>query len=83
MRREELVAFATRDWRAVDDAKRQYWVDWKRRHGAAGAIALAEDLRRQAKLARPDWPSDAERLDDLRTHLRVSALLQRVPYPRR
>lgn len=81
--RAELRAFASRDRRVVDEDKTRYWVAWKHRHGVAGAIALADDLRRQARLARPDWPSEADRLDDLRAHLRLSALLQRVPYPRR
>ena len=75
----ELRAFALRDRSAVADAKTAYWVAWKRKHGAAGAIAMADMLRRQVKAARPDWPSSQERREDLRIHARVSAMLRRVP----
>lgn len=76
---EELVAFARRDRERVQREKERYWVEWRRAHGSAEASALAERLRVQARKARPDWPSEAERMDDLRVHVRVSELLRRVP----
>jgi hypothetical protein len=51
--------------------KDQYWRDWKRRHGSGAGIRIGGELWRQAKAARPDWPTNAERRDDLACHLRV------------
>lgn len=79
----DLRAFAARDWAAVERNTAEYWRAWKQRHGAAGAIRIADELRRQAIAQRPDWPTHAERMADLECHLRVAEALRRVPARRR
>lgn len=74
-----LLAFAQRDWAAAARSKARYWRDWKRRHGPAAGIRMAEELRLQVVRARPGWPSRRDRLADLATHLRVIDALRRVP----
>jgi hypothetical protein len=59
-----------------------YWRDWKKEHGPAAGIRMADELRRQVLMMRPGWPSDRERLEDLAAHLKVIDALRRVP-PRR
>jgi hypothetical protein len=74
-----LLAFVHRDWSSASRSKDLYWRDWKRLHGPAGGIRMAEELRLQVLQARPDWPSPRERLADLAMHLRVIDALRRVP----
>jgi len=78
-----LREFARRDWGASARAKELYWADWKREHGPAAGIRVAAELRRQVLAARPDWPSESERQEDLATHLRMIEVIRRAcPRPR-
>jgi hypothetical protein len=70
-----LRAFAARNWDAVARSKAAMWQELT----PADKIRLADELRRQALLTRPGWPSAADRRADLQTHLRVSEALRRVP----
>ena len=78
MRREDLIAFARRDWASVASAKDRFWIEQKRRMTATEALQLAEALRSSVISRRGDWPSDDERRDDLETHVRVSESLRRA-----
>jgi hypothetical protein len=78
MRREDLIAFARRDWQSVAAMKERFWVAQKRRMTASEALQLADDLRSSVTSRRDDWPSDDERRSDLATHARVSESLRRV-----
>jgi hypothetical protein len=81
--RASVRAFLDRPWDDLARLKADYWRAWKARHGALGALRMAEELRQEMLALRPDWPSPAERLEDLKTHLRVSEALRRVPARRR
>ena len=70
--------FTLPDFSRLEAADVAFWQTWRRRHGVAGAVRLADDLRRQALLACPDWPSPEERQADLAMHIRLSASLRRV-----
>jgi hypothetical protein len=74
-----LREFVCRDWASAARDKQRYWRDWKRQHGTAAGIQMADELRRQVLLIRPDWPCESERALDLATHLRVIEALRRVP----
>jgi hypothetical protein len=74
-----LRAFIERDWGSAARDKERYWRDYKRLHGPAAGIRIADELRRQVLAARPDWPSEEERAEDLATHLRIIDVLRRVP----
>ena len=71
-----------RDWDVVARAKTDVWLAWKKKHGAAGAIRLADELRAQVAAQRPGWPRDNDRLEDIISHVRVAEALSHVP-PRR
>lgn len=71
-------ALVDRDWRSLERGKELYWSAWKVQHGPAAGIRVAEALREQVRRARPDWPSDDERREDLETHLRVLGIIARV-----
>ena len=76
---DALREFARRDWGLASRAKERYWRDWKRQHGPAAGIRIADELRRQVLAMRPDWPSEREREEDLATHLRLIEVIRRVP----
>lgn len=74
-----LRDFIERDWSSPTHDKERYWRDYKREHGPAAGIRIADELRRQVLAARPDWPSEREREQDLATHHRIIDVLYRVP----
>jgi hypothetical protein len=78
MRREDLIAFARRDWDAIAAMKERFWVEQKRQMTASQALRLADDMRCAVLAPRPDWQSEEERDADLATHIRVSELLHRA-----
>lgn len=79
MRREDLIAFARRDWQMVAAMKERFWVGQKKQMTATEALHIADDLRCAVIGRRHDWPSDDDRRSDFATHARVSESLQRVP----
>ncbi len=76
--RDRVRAFLDHDWRAAESHKERYWAEWKTKHGPAAGLRVAEALRAHARSARPDWPSEAERREDLETHLRLIEVIGRV-----
>jgi hypothetical protein len=82
MRREDIVAFARRDWAAVAASKRQRWAEQKARMTPAEALQVGDELRRHVRSLQQDWPTEADRQADLTVHVRVSEGLRRVQ-PRR
>jgi hypothetical protein len=78
VRREDVAAFARRDWDAVVASKDEQWLAERRRRGVAWCIGIADELRRQVLAQRPGWPSPEEREEDLAAHERVAKVLRRV-----
>ena len=70
--------FLERDWASAARDKELYWRDYKRTHGPAAGIRVADELRRQVLAARPGWPSEQEREEDLATHRRVIEVLRSI-----
>ena len=79
MDRDDILAFARRDWAMVAESKTRYWLERKRTLSAAELLAGGDELRRHALAVRPDWPTDAERAADLATHECVTEALRAVP----
>ncbi|WP_437620337.1 hypothetical protein [Sorangium sp. So ce1151] len=80
---DELRRFARQGWEAAQRDKELYWRDWKRQHGPAAGIRIADELRKQVLTQKPSWPREEERREDLATHLRVLEALDRVAARRR
>jgi len=78
MTREDIRAFARRDWATVAEAKARFWAERKWAMTASDALATAEMLRQHARRLRPDWPSPDERAADLAHHVRLSEALRAV-----
>jgi hypothetical protein len=75
---DDLRAFAGRQWGLAEEAKRRFWIERKGVLSPSEALAVAEQLRLHVLALRPDWPSPAERAEDLEVHARVSANLRSV-----
>lgn len=78
MTREDLVAYATRDWSAAADAAPGYWRERKRRLGVAEALRVGAQLRLHVAALRPDWPRAEDRAEDLAAHQQLAEWLRSV-----
>jgi hypothetical protein len=76
--RDDILAFARRDWPQVADAKTGFWREQKRVLTADEMLSLGDQLRRHAQAVRPDWPTASERAEDLAVHHRVAEALRAV-----
>ena len=79
MNREDIRAFAGRDWAAIADAKAAFWAERKRSMTPAETLAIAEMLRQHALQVKPGWPDADERAADMALHVRLSEALRAVP----
>lgn len=80
---DDLRKFARQDWTIAKRSKEAYWVWFHKRFGAAGALWMVDELRRQVIAQKPNWPSEEERREDYETHMRVIDALERVSRRRR
>jgi len=75
---DSVHAFLLRDRSATEDLKRRHWAERFRAEGSAATLAASSALREHAKRVRPDWPTDAERADDLAHHVALRRKLDRA-----
>jgi len=81
--KEDLIAYARRDWKAIEEMKRQRRVEQMSRMQPADALEIGDALRHHANALLPGWPSDDDRKKDLAVHLRVSESLRSVATTKR
>jgi hypothetical protein len=75
--------FVSRDWDLARRNKEAHWLDRIARFGPVEALRIADELRRQARLLDPDWPSAALREDDFQSHVALTERLRRAGPTRR
>ena len=75
-RREDVLAFLSRDWAGSRQRKHEHWTG----PGQTPSTRLraAEALRLHMKIVHPEWPTRRDRAADLRHHVRLSKLLARA-----
>jgi hypothetical protein len=78
MHKEDIIAFARRDWEAIAANKRRRWAEQKSRMTPAEALLVGDALREHVHSLNPAWPTEADRRDDLAVHIRVSESLRSV-----
>jgi hypothetical protein len=76
--REDVLPFVERDWSLHAELKAEAWLARRRELGPAGAFRLADELRRQALLVRPDGPDAEARRADLDAHIELARRLRRA-----
>ena len=63
MTRDDVKAFATRDWTAVSDADALHWAAEFRERGSVVTVEASRALWEHARRIRPEWPTaDGRRL---------------------
>lgn len=75
---DDVRAFATRDWAAVEAAEVACRRERRERLGPTSSLVQAAELAAAVRTLRPDWPSAEERRADLETHIRVGDALRRA-----
>lgn len=78
MEREDLLHFARRDRRAVEQSRAAHWRKVALEGGTATLLAIADGLRLDLESRLPGWPEETERAADLACHVRVAEALSRV-----
>lgn len=71
MRRQDLIAFARRDWAAIAELKDEHRRARRRRESALEIFSAVDALRAQVHAQRADYPSPSERDADLASHVLV------------
>jgi len=75
--------YVARDWAAVRADKDAFWAERIARLGPAEAFRIGEELRREAKLCNPAWPTADDRQADLDAHVRLAGIFRRADSARR
>jgi hypothetical protein len=75
---EDVQSFVSRDWEAIQRLKTDIWIEQKASMTPTEVLEHADELRRHARIVKPDWPNAAEREEDLATHIRVAGMLRRA-----
>lgn len=83
LRKEDVIAYARRDWAAFERMKRERWAEQRAHMTAGEVLRMGDELRDYVRSRRPDWPTSEDRQNDLAVHIRVSEILCRVQPPGR
>jgi hypothetical protein len=71
------AALLSKRWDLLAEYKDQYWRD-RKKLGLRDALRVVDSLRTQARFFQPGWPTQDDREEDLKTHLRIAAALART-----
>jgi hypothetical protein len=77
---DDIRRFANRDWASIAAHKRDYWAEQYQEHGCAPARTASTALLLHMRSVQPDYPSAADREEDLQHHLLVRRRLDRVAH---
>jgi hypothetical protein len=78
VKRQDLRAFAQRDWAAVERSKWEFWAERFRREGSGPARHASRLLLDHARRLDASLLSDAQHADDLAHHVEVRERLDRA-----
>ena len=70
--------FVDRPWELLRAAKRRYWAEEVAARGPEAPLRASRALWLHMRRVRPDWPSDAERAQDLAHHWELKGYLARA-----
>jgi len=78
MNRDAIRKYVGRDRDSVAALKQAYWVQRYRECGPDAPWQAAQALCAYMRAVRPDWPTAADREDDLRHHIELKRKLDRT-----
>ena len=70
--------FVDRPWELLRAAKRRHWAEEVTARGPEASLRASRALWLHMRRVRPDWPSDADRAEDLAHHLELKGCLDRA-----
>lgn len=73
-----VAFYLDRDWSLLKNEKQRYWAETLAGTDPEECLQIAEALRQEALAVQPDWPSPADRLEDLKAHEALCELMQRA-----
>ncbi|MGH7366267.1 MAG: hypothetical protein ACREKQ_15525 [Candidatus Rokuibacteriota bacterium] len=73
-----VQAFLRRPWDSLAVLEREHWAREFARRGPAATLEVSRLLWEHMRRVRPDWPSDAERREDLRHHIALKSAIDRA-----
>ena len=71
-------AFVRRPWSALTALEREHWAREFARRGSTATLEASRLLWEHMRRVRPDWPSDADRREDLAHHIALKAAIDRA-----
>lgn len=71
-------AFLRRPWDLLAALEREHWAREFARRGPAATLEVSRLLWEHMRRVRPDWPSDAERREDLSHHIALKGAIDRA-----
>jgi hypothetical protein len=75
--------FVAREWDLARSNKDAYWLERIARLGSIEGLRIADELRQQARLLDPGWPSAQLRNADFDAHVALSERFRRAGPARR
>jgi hypothetical protein len=74
----DIRAYAARGWRVAAALKHAHWARELAERGPLATFEAAQALREHMRRLRPDWPSEAERDEDLAHHIALKRAIDRA-----
>jgi hypothetical protein len=78
MDKDDLIAFARRDWQALERSRLAFWAERYRHEGGGPARRAATQLLDHARRLTSDLTDERQRTQDLESHLRLREQLDRA-----
>jgi hypothetical protein len=75
---EHAQAFLRRPWDTLVALDREHWACEFARRGPTATLEISRLLWEHMRRVRPDWPSDAERREDLNHHIALKGAIDRA-----
>ena len=75
---QDLRTYLERGWRDAEQLKREHWARERAERGPGVTVSASLALWRHMRLVNPEWPSEAERLDDLAHHIDLKRAIDRA-----
>ena len=72
--------FAHRNRAEVQASKQRYWAAQHRAFGPARTLEVSQALWQYMRRLRPDWPTAADRAEDLAHHVGLKGKIDRAAY---
>src|SRR5262245_5346793 len=74
----DVKAYAARAWHLAAELKQDHWARELAERGPLATFEASQALLEHMRCLRPDWPSEAERSEDLAHHIALKRAIDRA-----